>query len=104
MKHHLLKSTAVALVVGACSLNVTTAFAQQSCVRVLGYESDGEKQTMDPAALIGTDSAYHIRAVYEPLVDRSNTMTPVPVLAEIMGVKCRCDRMDVPSAKGRQVP
>jgi peptide/nickel transport system substrate-binding protein len=51
-------------------------------VRVLGYESDGEKQTMDPAALIGTDSVYHIRAVYEPLVDRNNTMMPIPVLAE----------------------
>jgi peptide/nickel transport system substrate-binding protein len=82
MKHNLLRSTALAVVVGACSLHASAVFAQQSCVRVLGYESDGEKQTMDPAALIGTDSVYHIRAVYEPLVDRNNTMMPIPVLAE----------------------
>lgn len=82
MKRHLLKGTALAVTMAACSFGATVAFAQEGCVRVLGYESDGEKQTMDPAALIGTDSVYHIRAVYEPLVDRSNTMQPVPALAE----------------------
>ncbi|CAM5764914.1 ABC transporter substrate-binding protein [Mesorhizobium amorphae] len=82
MKTNLVKNTALALLLGACSLPATAAFAQQSCMRVLGYESDGEKQTMDPAALIGTDSVYHIRAVYEPLVDRNNAMQPIPVLAE----------------------
>lgn len=82
MRNRLLKRTALAVAMTACPLIATTAFAQQSCVRVLGYESDGEKQTMDPAALIGTDSVYHIRAVYEPLVDRDNAMQPVPVLAE----------------------
>ncbi|MDW9825151.1 ABC transporter substrate-binding protein [Sinorhizobium meliloti] len=81
MKSHPLKCTVFAVAMAGCSLPAT-AFAQQSCVRVLGYESDGEKQTMDPAGLIGTDSVYHIRAVYEPLVDRSNTMQPVPALAE----------------------
>lgn len=82
MKRDLMKTTALAVAMAGCSLFASPASAQQSCVRVLGYESDGEKQTMDPAALIGTDSVYHIRAVYEPLVDRSNTMQPVPVLAE----------------------
>lgn len=82
MKQDFMKTTALAVVMAACSLLTPSAFAQQGCVRVLGYESDGEKQTMDPAALIGTDSVYHIRSVYEPLVDRSNTMQPVPVLAE----------------------
>lgn len=82
MKRDLLKSTALAVAVAGCALFATAASAQQGCVRVLGYESDGEKQTMDPAALIGTDSVYHIRSVYEPLVDRSNTMQAVPVLAE----------------------
>ena len=82
MKRDLMKTTALAVAMAGCSLFATAASAQQACVRVLGYESDGEKQTMDPAALIGTDSVYHIRSVYEPLVDRSNTMQPVPVLAE----------------------
>jgi peptide/nickel transport system substrate-binding protein len=82
MKHRLLTSTALLLALSAGLMPSTTALAQNNCVRVLGYESDGEKQTMDPAAMIGTDSAYHVRAVYEPLVDRSNTMEPIPVLAE----------------------
>lgn len=56
--------------------------AQDKCVRVLGYESDGEKQSMDPAELLGSDSGYHIQAVYEPLVDRDSGMVPYPVLAE----------------------
>ncbi|MDA0786451.1 MAG: ABC transporter substrate-binding protein [Proteobacteria bacterium] len=55
--------------------------AQDQCVRVLGYESDGEKQSMDPAELLGTDNTYHIQAVYEPLVDRDSAMQPYPVLA-----------------------
>ncbi|MGF6175415.1 ABC transporter substrate-binding protein [Ensifer sp. 4252] len=82
MKRDLMKTTALAVAMAGCSLFTTAVSAEPACVRVLGYESDGEKQTMDPAALIGTDSVYHIRSVYEPLVDRSNTMQPVPVLAE----------------------
>jgi peptide/nickel transport system substrate-binding protein len=82
MKRSLLASSAFALVFGTCFLSVPAVSAADKCVRVLGYESDGEKQTMDPAALIGTDSVYHIRAIYEPLVDRSNTMLPIPVLAQ----------------------
>ena len=82
MKHRLLTSSALLLALGTCLLPATAALAAERCVRVLGFESDGEKQTMDPAAMIGTDSVYHTRAVYEPLVDRSNTMTPIPVLAE----------------------
>lgn len=82
MKHHLLKIMALALVSSVCPFHASAALAEQKCVRILGYESDGEKQTMDPAALIGTDSVYHIRAIYEPLVDRGNDMKPVAVLAE----------------------
>jgi peptide/nickel transport system substrate-binding protein len=82
MKRSLFASSAFALAFGTCFFSAPTVTAAEQCVRVLGYESDGEKQTMDPAALIGTDSVYHIRAVYEPLVDRSNTMMPIPVLAQ----------------------
>lgn len=82
MKKQFIKYSILTLTLGVSILSATAAFAEGQCVRVLGYESDGEKQTMDPAALIGTDSAYHIRAVYEPLVDRSKTMEAVPVLAE----------------------
>ena len=58
------------------------AAAQGECVRVLGFESDAERQSMDPAELLGTDNAYHVQAVYEPLVDRDSGMEPYPVLAE----------------------
>lgn len=82
MKKYLLRNAAAAATLASCSLSPMAVSAQQACLRVLGYESDGEKQTMDPAGLIGTDSVYHIRAVYEPLVDRNNAMEPVPALAE----------------------
>ncbi|MHA6643612.1 ABC transporter substrate-binding protein [Mesorhizobium sp. A623] len=82
MKRSWLKASTLALAACTYLFPSTLAFAGENCVRVLGYESDGVKQTMDPAGLIGTDSVYHIRAVYEPLVDRSNSMKPIPVLAE----------------------
>ncbi|MDH4568851.1 ABC transporter substrate-binding protein [Pseudomonas sp. BN414] len=82
MKPRILATSALVLAFGTSFLSAPSLSAAERCVRVLGYESDGEKQTMDPAALIGTDSVYHIRAVYEPLVDRSNTMMPLPALAE----------------------
>lgn len=82
MKKTLLKSTALCLCLASACLGASTAQAKDACVRVLGYESDGEKQSMDPAALISSDNAYHVRAVYEPLVDRTNALEPVPVLAE----------------------
>ena len=56
--------------------------SEKKCVRILGYEWDGEKQSMDPAELIGGDCGYHVQAVYEPLVERDTSMNPVPVLAE----------------------
>src|SRR4051794_10877883 len=65
-----------------CVLSAWSAHAADRCVRVLGYESEGEKQSMDPATLVGTDNAYHLRAVYEPLIDRDNASQPVPVLAQ----------------------
>ena len=62
-------------------LSAGSTFAK-GCVRVLGFESEGEKESMDPGAQVGSDNAYHLRAVYEPLVARDNLMQPVPVLAE----------------------
>lgn len=82
MRKTFAKCSILALTLGASMFSAGNAVAAGKCIRVLGYESDGEKQTMDPAALIGTDSAYHIRAVYEPLVGRSNAMEPIPVLAQ----------------------
>jgi peptide/nickel transport system substrate-binding protein len=72
------------IVLAAAAMLVFSAapsFAK-GCVRILGFESEGEKESMDPGAQVGSDNAYHLRAVYEPLVARDNHMQPVPVLAK----------------------
>jgi len=58
------------------------AFAQDDgCLRVLGYEWSGEKQSMDPAAMYSGDDAYHVFATYNRLVDVDDTFTVLPELA-----------------------
>ncbi len=56
--------------------------AAEECINVSGYEWFGEKQTMDPAAIGGTDDSYHIEAIFEGLVDLDNNYQAVPRLAE----------------------
>lgn len=56
--------------------------ADEQCVRVIGYEWDGEKQTADPALSTSTDSFYHMYNIYEGLVDVDNSWQPIPRLAE----------------------
>src|SRR5258706_10325714 len=73
------RSVALAALLAAA---LVSSIAAAQCVRVLGYEWDGENQSMDPVGLLGTDNVYHIRAVYEPLVDRDDHLRPIPVLAE----------------------
>jgi peptide/nickel transport system substrate-binding protein len=58
------------------------AAAEGTCVKILGYESSGEKQSMDPASLYSSDDAYHIFATYNRLVDLDPDLRPVPELAE----------------------
>jgi peptide/nickel transport system substrate-binding protein len=58
------------------------AAADENCVKILGYESSGEKQSMDPASLYSSDDAYHIFAAYNRLVDLDEDFRPVPELAE----------------------
>lgn len=60
----------------------TAAAADANCVKILGYESSGEKQSMDPASLYSGDDAYHIFATYNRLVDLDEDLRPVPELAE----------------------
>ncbi len=54
----------------------------EECVRVLGYEWSGEKQSMDPADMQSGDDAYHIFPTYNRLVDLDDKYTPTPELAE----------------------
>jgi peptide/nickel transport system substrate-binding protein len=57
------------------------AFAQENCIRVMGYESDGDKQSADPALINSTDNSYHLQSVTEPLLALDNSWEPYPVLA-----------------------
>ena len=57
------------------------AAAGDNCVKVLGYEWSGEKQSMDPADMHSGDDAYHIFAVYNRLVDVDDNFKVLPELA-----------------------
>jgi peptide/nickel transport system substrate-binding protein len=57
------------------------AAAGDECVRVLGYEWSGEKQSMDPADMHSGDDAYHTFAVYNRLVDIDDNFNVMPELA-----------------------
>jgi peptide/nickel transport system substrate-binding protein len=57
------------------------AAAGDNCVKVLGYEWSGEKQSMDPADMESGDDAYHIFAVYNRLVDVDDNYNIIPELA-----------------------
>jgi peptide/nickel transport system substrate-binding protein len=57
------------------------AAAGDECVKVLGYEWSGEKQSMDPADMHSGDDAYHIFAVYNRLVDIDDNFNVLPELA-----------------------
>ncbi|MGH6929340.1 MAG: ABC transporter substrate-binding protein, partial [Dongiaceae bacterium] len=56
--------------------------ADENCVKILGYESSGEKQSMDPASLYSGDDAYHIFAAYNRLLDLDDNFQAIPELAE----------------------
>jgi peptide/nickel transport system substrate-binding protein len=51
------------------------------CVRILGNESEGQAESMDPVFQTALDNPTHLRAVYEPLAVRDNHMKLIPVLA-----------------------
>ena len=68
-----------ALLAGASS--AALAAAGDECVKVLGYEWSGEKQSMDPADMHSGDDAYHTFAVYNRLVDIDDTFNVLPELA-----------------------
>ncbi len=57
------------------------AAAGDECVKVLGYEWSGEKQSMDPADMHSGDDAYHTFAIYNRLVDIDDNFNVLPELA-----------------------
>ena len=63
------------------SAGAAYAAAGDDCVKVLGYEWSGEKQSMDPADMHSGDDAYHIFAVYNRLIDVDDNFKTIPELA-----------------------
>jgi peptide/nickel transport system substrate-binding protein len=66
---------------GAALASPALAQSSDECVKVLGYEWSGEKQSMDPADMHSGDDAYHIFAVYNRLVDIDDNFNVTPELA-----------------------
>ncbi len=73
-------SAAFAIAVSGAA-NLAMAAAGDECVKVLGYEWSGEKQSMDPADMHSGDDAYHTFAVYNRLVDVDDNFKVIPELA-----------------------
>ena len=80
-KIKLLASAAFAAL--GCILMATSANAAagDECLKILGYEWSGEKQSMDPADMNSGDDAYHTFAVYNRLVDIDDNFNALPELA-----------------------
>jgi len=80
-----LAASAAALLIALAPLSARAA-AGDECVKVLGYEWSGEKQSMDPADMESGDDAYHIFAVYNRLLDVDDNFNTIPELAESWSV------------------
>lgn len=70
----------------AASLVLGSAAAAQAasdeCVKIVGYEWSGEKQSMDPADMHSGDDAYHVFSVYDRLLGVDSNFQVKPELAE----------------------
>ena len=76
-----LTSAAIAAIALAGTSGAARAAAGDECVKVLGYEWSGEKQSMDPADMHSGDDGYHTFAVYNRLVDVDDDFNLLPELA-----------------------
>lgn len=76
-----LTGAAIAALGLAGSAQTAFAAAGDECVKILGYEWSGEKQSMDPADMHSGDDAYHTFAVYNRLVDLDDNFNVLPELA-----------------------
>jgi peptide/nickel transport system substrate-binding protein len=77
----LMSGVAVFAIAISGSATLAMAAAGDECVKVLGYEWSGEKQSMDPADMESGDDAYHIFTVYNRLVDVDDNFKVLPELA-----------------------
>src|SRR6476620_3440379 len=77
----LVSALAMARAALAVASRPAAAAAGDNCVKILGDEWSGEKQSMDPADMHSGDDAYHTFAVYNRLVDVDDNFKVLPELA-----------------------
>jgi peptide/nickel transport system substrate-binding protein len=77
----ILSSVAFAAMLAGLAPGEAWPAAGDECVKILGYEWSGEKQSMDPADMHSGDDAYHTFAVYNRLVDIDDNFNVIPELA-----------------------
>ena len=77
----LMSTAAICGMVLAGTASAGWAAAGDECIKILGYEWSGEKQSMDPADMHSGDDAYHTFAVYNRLVDIDDNFNVLPELA-----------------------
>src|SRR4029079_8255212 len=78
---NLLSGAALAALAIVAAPSLSQAAAGDECIKILGYEWSGEKQSMDPADMHSGDDAYHTFAVYNRLVDIDDNFNVLPELA-----------------------
>ena len=66
---------------GLGTVMFSPALTAGECIEVVNHEFFGEKQTMDPHLVGGTDDSAHLEAIYEGLVTLDNNYGAVPALA-----------------------
>ena len=99
-----LSGAAVAALGFAASTSAGLAAAGDECVKILGYEWSGEKQSMDPADMHSGDDAYHTFAVYNRLVDIDDNFNVLPELATEWSVSPDGLDLDIQASPGREIP
>ena len=77
----LMSTAAICGMALAGTASASWAAAGDECIKILGYEWSGEKQSMDPADMHSGDDAYHTFAVYNRLVDIDDNFNVLPELA-----------------------
>src|SRR5215469_3406502 len=66
----------------AWGVKPTSAAEGDNCVKVLGYENSGEKESMDPVDHTSSDDSYRLLNVYDRFVDNDDNFTVKPAIAE----------------------
>lgn len=80
-KHSLLSVVPIAALLALGSA-ATAQAASDECIKIVGYEWSGEKQSMDPADMHSGDDAYHVFSVYDRLLGVDSNFQVKPELAE----------------------